>query len=81
MKLWKISQSVNTGYDTFDSAVVAADTEEQAKRMYPSDGSDITVSDCAWSWTSDPNNVECEYIGEAKVGLREGVICSSYNAG
>jgi len=31
MKLWIISQSVNRGYDTYDSAVVAAETEEEAR--------------------------------------------------
>src|SRR6266550_3316382 len=31
MKLWLISQYVNAGYDTYDSAVVAAETEEEAR--------------------------------------------------
>ena len=38
MKLWLISQSENSGYDTFDSAVVAAETEEEARHIYPSFG-------------------------------------------
>ena len=35
MKLWLISQSKNNDYDTYDSAVVAAETEEQARRTHP----------------------------------------------
>lgn len=35
--LWKISQSVNTNYDTWDSAVVVAATEDAARRIHPSD--------------------------------------------
>ena len=38
MKLWLISQSENSNYDTFDSAVVAAETEEEARHTYPSFG-------------------------------------------
>jgi hypothetical protein len=40
MKLWLISQDVNTGYDTYDSAVVAAETEEQARLIHPSQYAD-----------------------------------------
>lgn len=35
MKLFKISQTANTGYDTYDSAVVAADTEDEARQIIP----------------------------------------------
>ncbi len=35
MNLYLISQDRNNGYDTYDSAVVAADTEEEAIRTHP----------------------------------------------
>ena len=35
MNLYKISQSINTGYDTFSSAVVAATTLERARNIHP----------------------------------------------
>lgn len=35
MKLWVISQTANDGYDTYDSAVVAAETEDEAKLIHP----------------------------------------------
>ena len=35
MKLWLISQDVNNGWDTYDSAVVAAETEDEARNIYP----------------------------------------------
>lgn len=44
MKLWLISQSVNCGYDTYDSAVVAAETEEEARHTYPDNWNDGTSS-------------------------------------
>ena len=36
MKLWLISQDENDGYDTYDSAVVAAETAEAAVLIHPS---------------------------------------------
>lgn len=35
MKIYKISQNINTGYDTYDSAVVVAENEDEAKRIPP----------------------------------------------
>jgi hypothetical protein len=35
MNIYHISQSVNRGYDTYDSAVVTAESEEDARQMYP----------------------------------------------
>ena len=40
MKLWKIWQEVNNNYDTYDSAVVVADTEEVARKIHPYHGLD-----------------------------------------
>ena len=36
MKLYLISQDVNTGYDTYDSAVVSAKSEADARTIHPS---------------------------------------------
>lgn len=36
MNLYLISQTENIGYDTYDSAVVCAESEEEAKNIYPS---------------------------------------------
>lgn len=35
MMIWKISQDVNNGYDTFSEAVVIAADEEAARRTHP----------------------------------------------
>ena len=82
MKLFKISQSVNIDYDTYDSAVVVAETEEEARMIHPADYMedwDGTYSDYD-SWCA-AKDVEVEYIGEAKEGTRAGIIVSSFNAG
>ena len=75
MKLWLISQDENDDYGTYDSAVVAAETEDQAKAISPSEGWPYPLS----GWTT-VDNVQCEYVGEAKEGTTAGEICSSYNA-
>jgi hypothetical protein len=96
MKLWLISQGENNGYDTYDSAVVAAETEQLAKETSPSDyytfrdglwrfdtvrGLDETGNiDQSGSW-AHPDKVDIEYIGEATEGTEAGVICASFNAG
>lgn len=79
MKLWFISQTKNNDYDTYDSAVVAAESEADAKMIHPSNGRDIRTENFP-TWVSDPADVQCEYIGEAKDGTQKGVICASFNA-
>lgn len=52
MYLWLISQSVNSGYDTYDSAVVVADHDLAARLTHPSGNytwSTWTASDGSWT--------------------------------
>jgi len=83
MKLWLITQTENEGYDTYDSAVVAADTEEAARHIHPSMSylKPVPVWGGSYSdWASSPNKVSAKHIGEALEGV-EGVVCASFNAG
>lgn len=41
MNLYKISQDVNDGWDTFDSAIVAAKSEEDARNIHPDGTTDL----------------------------------------
>ena len=81
MKLFKISQDENNNYDTYDSAVVAAENEDIAKAMSPYDGGPIDSEAKYPSWCRSPDFVTVEYLGEAKDGTQKGVICASFNAG
>jgi len=36
MNLYLISQTINNGYDTYDSAVVCAESEDEARKIHPS---------------------------------------------
>lgn len=82
MKLWLISQTVEHGYDTYDSAVVAAEAEEDAKAIHPNGyGNLLQDKDKCWrGWANNPEDVTAEYLGET-IRTEPGVICASYNAG
>ncbi len=71
MKLYKVSQTVNKDYDTYDSIVVAAKTEVDAAWVIPY-GDD---------WITSTNDVTVEYLGTAKPGTKRGWILGSFNAG
>jgi hypothetical protein len=79
MKLWIISQSVNRGYDTYDSAVVAAETEEEARNILPC-GDNWNEARRFGGWASNPSEVTVEYLGVTDQDI-SGVVLSSFNAG
>lgn len=78
--LWKLEQDENDGYDTYDSAVVCAVSEAEARKIYPGKYGD-------WGgnygpWADSPDQVTVTKIGVADPKLEPGtVICASYNAG
>jgi hypothetical protein len=81
MKLFLIKQSQNTGYDTYDSAVVSAPDEETAKHMDPGSGKPVEKWNSNYlSWCNGPEHVTVRYLGEA-VDMEQGVVCASFNAG
>lgn len=92
MKLWVIRSKQHLGYDTYDSAVIAAETEQEARFTAPYgetwDGTQwITVvngqtygrSDLYIGWCH-PDQVSVEYLGETDRDIH-GPIVSSFNAG
>ncbi len=84
MKLFKIYQNLNNGYDTYDSAVVVANSAAEAQKIHPCDASgDFDMYD---NWVSRPSLVKVKYLGEVVGELDSdtypgAIICSSYNAG
>ena len=81
MKLFKIYQDINTDYDTFDSAVVVANSAEEAQNIHPSGGSGSF--DMYVNWVSRPDLVEVLYLGEVSHSILDediypgAIICSS----
>lgn len=97
MNIYLITAKNHGGYDTYDSAVVVAESEDAARVTCPSDyyrwidGQWHFVFDDGRSepdWRRDwPNNpldsgvIDVQLLGAAAPGLEAGVVCSSFNAG
>jgi hypothetical protein len=93
MNIYLVSQDENNGYDTYDSFVCYAESEEDARVMSPSphyiwknsswnflysDGSYEQCNSSAWC---HPNLVEVELIGITSEDVESGVVLASFNAG
>ena len=82
MKLYKISQDTNTGYDTFRSAVVVANSAEEAQNIHPAGGSGSYeqaplsleyIAGVYNSWVPRPDLVEVAYLGEVEGEVDEDI--------
>jgi hypothetical protein len=83
MKLFLIEQSKNTDYDTYDSAVVIANDEKEAKDMHPQDGLALNANSDIWrnsKWCLLPSDVSVTYLGESIESAKR-IVCASYKAG
>lgn len=95
IRLYLVEQDYNTGYDTYDSVVVAAKSVKDAIRMDPSGlrewsdelGSWMFVSASGLKTQEDHtawapiSQLTCRCIGRAKEGTKPGIILASFNAG
>jgi len=79
MNLYLLTQEINNSYDTYDSMVVAAKTEEQAQLILPR--SYMTWEEKFGNWAYRPEEVKVKLIGKAIKGTEAGVILASFNAG
>lgn len=77
-KIYKVEQSVNTGFDTFDSFVCCALSFDDAMNMTPT-GSTLST-DVTETWTDDLAAINVVEIGTANEDTEIGVILGSYNA-
>jgi len=90
MYIYLLTQSEYRGYDTFDSCVVCAKDEEEAKGVHPEESWDHVKTDAdkkaRWSnghgtWASKPGKVQATLLGTAIPRSVRGVILASFNAG
>ena len=86
MNLYLIRQNMNRDYDTYDSAVVIANSEEEAKTIHPEG---YRWKDNKWrggmfysqrTWCH-PEHVTVELIGTPTSGDVGDVLIASFNAG
>lgn len=87
-KLWLVKRKDRVGYDEYSSMVVAADTEEEARKTYPSGSSHVfwdetkgTFASTLYERWSDEDwgkvsELSVEYLGASEGDLK-GVILAS----
>lgn len=81
MNLYLLEQDINGYWDTYDSAIVCAESEAEAVKIHP----DGDFFDSGWTstddWVETPSKVKCKKIGVADKSIEKGVILASFNAG
>jgi hypothetical protein len=81
LKLFLLSQEENNDYDTFDSVLVCAENEEEAKKIDPRGEVFKENNDFFGCWAYSLSGITCVEIGEANEHQTKGVIIASFNAG
>ena len=81
MNIYLLEQNDITGYDTYDSCVVIAENENNAKLLHPCSFNFKKIP-CKsnYNWTNNPDRVKVTLLGISNK-QEESVICSSFNAG
>jgi hypothetical protein len=80
MKLYLLEQSDNNTYDTYDSCLVCAENEADARTIDP-DGDEFKEKVFRGYWAFNKDAITCQEIGTANDHQQRGVIIASYNAG
>jgi hypothetical protein len=94
--LYHVSQTINGGYDTYDSFIIACKTPREAQYTHPNDNITWNKEKGAWYFQYKgsinppcevdpggwclPNAVMVKCIGVAGRGVK-GILISSFNAG
>jgi hypothetical protein len=88
MFIYKVSQSLYNGYDSYDSMIVYAENELEARMIHPGYADqDRAVWDTwpstsnAWITKDQISYLEVEMIGRTRRKVKCGVILASFNAG
>ena len=97
MKIYLLSQDFVSGYDTYDSAIVIAENEDEARKIHPNEyvthvtneqwmgtysgGGEYKNEPDDWVKYSDIDKISVKYIGEASKEQQKGLVLASFNAG
>jgi hypothetical protein len=80
MNLYLISWPDGGSWDEYDSAIVCAASEEDAKTICPN-GSPFVEGQRSYDWAEKAADITVKLIGTAVPGATKGVELASYNAG
>lgn len=81
MNLYLIERDDKASYDEYVSAIVCAESEEEAVKIHPNGEIWGTVSQWDYTWAENPSLVKCRKIGVADESIEKGVVLDSFNAG
>jgi hypothetical protein len=82
LNIYLLTQDEVDGYDTYDSVVVIAANEEDARNTLPDTYADwLKPLSYISSWATSPENVKATLIGQALPDASPGVVLASFNAG
>lgn len=88
MNLYLLSQTINKGHDTFDSCIVCAETEQEAKTFHPDTNCTYSPIDGKFpgeikysTWVIDTNDIQIQKIGAAIEGRKKGIVLASFKSG
>lgn len=81
MNLYLIERDDKASYDEYVSAIVCAESEEEAVKIHPN--GDFFDTGWRWleEWVETPKYVKCRKIGVADESVEKGVVLASFNAG
>jgi hypothetical protein len=80
VNIYILSQNENRGWDTYDSCVVVAKDEDDAKTIDPT-GESFEPNSIYSTWAKTVEAIQVELIGVADESQERGVVCASFNAG
>jgi len=82
MKIYLLERRDDPSWDEYRSAVVAAHSKKDAALIHPNGhgGEAVDVSRTG-SWVSNSKDIRVEYLGEARVNMKRGVLMVNFRAG
>ena len=80
MNLYLISQDINDRLNTYDSAVVCAESEDEARLICPDGRQNWDGKTDAWDCWAEAEHVDVALIGTAANKVDRGIVCASFNA-
>lgn len=86
MKIYLLEHLGKQGYDTYDSCIVAAKNEDEARKISPRGmiiGSEEYDSSYEQEWIApdEVHLIQVTLLGTAVRGTKKGVLLASFNAG
>lgn len=79
MEIYLLEQDLNNGYDTYDSVVVIAENEDEARKIHP--GGEYEQDFYDWVQFNQIDQIKVTHIGTATEEQKKGVLLASFNAG